>query len=135
MPARGGAGQQGLGACRLNGGHPVGNAQATGLAELTDGGLDFLAPEGQVASLSTFEAQTFSGAGATVEHPLQPLSTEGLHEEVEQAGEGDTHDRVDLTGVGVALVLELVEEQSSNLEGTSAEGVSLLLIILEGRWC
>ena len=48
-----------------------------------------------------------------------------MDEEVEQAGEGHTNDRIHHPGVGVPVTVELVVQQSCDLERGGLEGVDL----------
>ena len=123
------SGQQALGASWLHGGAAVGAAQAMAVAVIPNRLIHHLLPAAQVVSFLGLEGTAFVGVGSAGFPPTQPVAAEGMHEEIEQTGEADAHDRIPFAALAVALNLEAVVEQACHRQGCSPEGIGLSLLV------
>ena len=96
MPTGGGSRQQRLGARWLNCGVAVGYTQTMAVAVLSDRCLDHQPPTVQVIGLQFLEDPAFRAIRATIGEPLEPISAECMNAEIEEAGEADANDRIQL---------------------------------------
>lgn len=67
------------------------------VAVVPDRLIDDLLPTAQVSGFLLLEAQTLLGIRPASLPPAQPFRAEGMDEEVEQTGEADANDRVNLS--------------------------------------
>ena len=66
------------------------------VAVLSDRCLDDNAPAVQVIGLQLLEYPALSAIRAAISEPLEPISAKCMNAEIEEAGEADTNDRIQL---------------------------------------
>ena len=89
-----------------------------------------LLPAAQILRFLGLEGAAFLGFRSAGLPPLEPGGAEGVHEEVEQAGEAHAHDRIPGAALAVALHLEAVVQQAGHSQAAGGEGLFLSLVIL-----
>ena len=130
MPARSSTGQQALGASRLHRGAAIGATQPVAIAVIPDRLIDGGLPAAQIGGFLLFESQALSGLRAASGPPLQPRSAEGMHKEIEQAGEAHTNDGIPSAALAVTLHLKAVIQQAGHREARGAESIALTFQVI-----
>ena len=114
----------------VNRGAAVGTTQTVAVAVVPDRLIDDLLPALEVSGLLFLVLTALIRLRPAGFPPGEPAGTEGMHEEVEQAGEAHANDGIPFTALAIALDFKAVVEQTGHRESTGAEGIRLRLLVL-----